>query len=78
MSSGHQQTDLFQRRHFGIYFTRNSPFMNDQQTIRQTGYFLELSGDEQDRAPVVTQTHQLPVNKLDRTDIDTARRLRHE
>jgi len=52
--------------------------MNDQQTIRKTRYFLELGGHEQDRAAVVTQTHELTMYKLDRADVDAARRLRHE
>src|SRR6185369_16651094 len=52
--------------------------MNDQQTIRETCHFLELGGHEQDRAPVVTQTHQLTMYELDRPDIHATRRLRHE
>src|SRR5678816_565171 len=52
--------------------------MNDQQTIGKTSHFLEFGGYEQDRAPVVTQTHKLTVYELNRTDVDAARRLRHE
>ncbi len=52
--------------------------MNDQQTIGKTRHFFELGRHEQDRAPVVTQTHELAMNELDRTDIDAARRLRHK
>src|SRR5215207_9506426 len=52
--------------------------MNDQQTIRKTCHLFELGGHEQDRAPVVTQTHELTMNELDRADVNAACRLRHE
>ncbi len=78
MSSRHQQPDLFDRRHLRIDFAGDSSFMNDQQPIGKTRHFFELRGDKQDRAPSITQSHQLPVNKLDRADINAASRLRHE
>src|SRR5262245_50382729 len=48
MSPRHQQSDLFQGRFLRIDFSRDSSFMNDQQTIRQTRHFLELGRNEQD------------------------------
>src|SRR5678815_4011128 len=52
--------------------------MNDQQTIGKTRHFLEFGRHEQDCTPVVTQTHELAMNELDRANIHAARRLRHK
>src|ERR1041385_536385 len=78
MAASHQQADFFKRRLLRIDLARDLSFVNDQQTIGKTRHFLELGGDEQDRAAVVTQTDQLTMNELDRADIDAARRLRHQ
>ena len=78
MSTGHQQSDFFECCLFGIDLARDASFMNNQQTIRKTRNFLELCGYQQNRAAVVTQTDELTMNELDRTDIDTARGLRHQ
>ncbi len=78
MSSRHQQSNLFERRNFRIDFTGYPAFVNYQQTIGQTRHLFQLGRDEQDRATVIAQGDQLPMNELDRADIDAARRLRHE
>src|ERR1051325_4884601 len=78
MSAGHQQPDLLESCNFRIDFTGDSSVVNNQQAIGKTRHLFKLGGDEQDRAPIVTQSYQLPVNELDRADVHSACRLRDE
>ena len=58
----------------------NSPTIcaleHDEDAVGERQHLVELERDEQDRSPLVPLLDQAPVDELDRTDVETAGRLR--
>src|SRR5260370_180473 len=62
----------------GVQLAGDGPRLQYEQAVGERHPLLELGRDQQHRRAPVTQRDQLPVDALDRPDVDAARRLRRE
>ena len=54
------------------------PLVDDENPVREREDLLELERDEQDAAALVSLGDEPSMDELDRTDVETARRLRSD
>ena len=75
----HVKTKLVLRCLLHIRDMSDDPaFMHDEDRVAQGKDLAQIRGDEQDRFLSASHVNDLFPNELDRTDIDSARRLVHD
>src|SRR5260221_7056748 len=73
----HQQAQPLLRRLGGLD-AHDAPLVHDGDAVGERANPVQLGGNEQDGRPLIASAAELPVDELDRADVDAARRLRRQ
>src|SRR5207247_7570272 len=71
----HGQAELL-LGHFRSVLPDDAPLVDDEDAIREREDLVELQRDEQDGLSAVARLDEPPMDVLDRSDVEAARRLR--
>ena len=74
----HQQSDLLDRRGAGLQLAHDLALVDDEDAVRECADLVEVLAEEQDRYAPSGGISQVRVDRLDRTDVEPTRRLRHD
>src|SRR5687767_10715468 len=71
----HQQTQLGSRHRAVQEITDDAAFTKHQNAVAEVYHFVEIEGDEEDAAALVTLGDELLVDELDRSHVEASGRL---
>ena len=71
----HEQPDLLDRRGTGVELARDLALVHDEDAIREGADLVEVLAQQQDRHALGRGLPKVRVHRLDRADVEPARRL---